>query len=115
MSNTQDPILSLFDTLSTLRRPKLLMQTARHGLADYDRHRDLRRILRLPAAPAPGPACVQSLLAMEAEFEARRARPFDRPGSPWRPAQHVEVLIALLAESALLIRPVGGAAAANAL
>lgn len=106
MSNSHDPILSLFETLSTLRRPKLLMQTARHGLADYDRQRDLRRILRLPAAPVPGRACVETLLALEQAHEDRRARPYDQPGCPWRAAQHVEVLIALLAETALVLRPV---------
>jgi hypothetical protein len=30
--------------LSNLRRPRLLVRAARHGLQDYDRKRDLRRI-----------------------------------------------------------------------
>lgn len=111
MSNINDPILTLFETLSALRRPKLLMQTARHGLAQYDRQRDLRRILRLPAAPAPGHACVETLVALERTHEDRRTRAQDMPGCPWRAAQHVEVLIALLAESALILRPVGAVAA----
>ena len=106
MSLHTDQHLALFDTLSTLRRPRLLMQTARHGLREYERSRDLRRIMRLPAAPAPGVACVRQLLALEAEIEATRRRQSTDPGAPWRPARHVEVLIALLAESALLLRPV---------
>lgn len=82
------------DPGAALRRPRLLMSAARHGLGDYRRARDLLRLLgHCPSAAL----AVEDLTRMEADAEAAR-----RAGSPaWSCTRHVEVLIALLAERAL--------------
>ena len=85
--------------LSRLRRPKLLIRAARFGLADYNRDRDLRRVMRAPAAPTPATA-VSRLLEEEAHLEDIRKS----GGAAYSPARHVEVLIALMAEARLLPR-----------
>ncbi len=85
--------------LSRLRRPKLLIRAARFGLADYDRERHLRRLMRAPVAPAPL-AAVPRLLEEEARLEDIRKA----GGAAYSPARHVEVLIALMAEARLLPR-----------
>ena len=82
--------------LSRLRRPKLLIRAARFGLADYDRDRDLRRLMRTPAAPAPRQA-MPGLIEEEARLEDIRKS----GGAAYSPARHVEVLIALMAEARL--------------
>lgn len=99
---SRESIVTILETLRDTRRPRLLLRTARIGLAEYARDRDLRRILRLPAAPAPGPATVRLLLQMEADQEAQRTRPPVEVGDTWRAARHVEVLIALMAEARLM-------------
>lgn len=77
-----------------LRRPRLLMSAARHGMADYRRARDLLRLLGYCPSAA---VAVADLAALEAATEAAR-----RAGSPsWSCTRHVEVLIALMAERAL--------------
>lgn len=115
--HSRESIVTILETLQTTRRPRLLLRTARIGLADYERERDLRRIMRLPASPAPGPATVCTLLEMEAGQEAQRTRPPVEVGDTWRAARHVEVLIALMAESRLMaevVVPFGAAPADHA-
>lgn len=102
----RESIVSVFDTISQTRRPRLLLRTARIGMQEYRRESDLRRVLRLPAAPPPGPATVRALLALEAEIEAQRLRPMHGIGDTWRPARHVEVMIALMAEAQLMAEAV---------
>lgn len=85
--------------LATLRRPRLLIRAARLGLADYNRERDLKRVMRTPAAP-PTKAAVDKLMAVEAELEINRCE----GGASYSVARHVEVLIALMAEARLLPR-----------
>ena len=92
------------------RRPRLLLRAARIGTQDYNRDIDLRRVLRLPATPPPGPATVRALIDLEHRLETAR----QRPGQPvtedavesWRPARHVEVMIALIAEARLMAEAV---------
>jgi len=103
---SRESLVTILETFRQTRRPRLLLRTARIGLAEYERERDLRRVLRLPAAPAPGPATVLALLDLEAEQEAQRTRAPVEIGDTWRPARHVEVLIALLAEARLMASPV---------
>lgn len=103
-------IVSIQATLAETERPRLLLRAARIGTRDYCRERHLKRILRLPATPAPGPGTVLHLLALEAEHEDRRTRSSAMVGESWRPAHHVEVLIALLAEARLMADAVGPAA-----
>jgi len=99
---SRDSIVSIMDTISRTHRPRLLLRTARIGLQEYRRESDLRRVLRLPAAPPPGPATVRALIELEAQLEATRLRPAHGIGDTWRPARHVEVMIALMAEAQLL-------------
>ncbi|MBC7154618.1 MAG: hypothetical protein H5U19_08410 [Rhodobacteraceae bacterium] len=85
--------------LKDLRRPRLLIRAARHGLSDYRRDRDLKRLLHLGALPSPDRA-LSVLLSEEAEIEGNR-----QTGSAcYNVARHIEVLIALMAEARLLPR-----------
>lgn len=102
---SRDPILDLHQHLAAIRRPQMLLRTARHGLAEYNRASDLRRILRLPATPRPGVPVVRALIELEAQMEEARSRPPHEAGTPWRAARHVELLIALIAEAALIAAP----------
>lgn len=83
--------------LSNLKRPRLLIRAARHGLMDYRRDRDLRRIIGADVAPAPS-VTVPRLLTEEEHMETIR-----RDGNAaYSIARHIEVLIALMAEAQLL-------------
>lgn len=91
--------------LNDLRRPRLLMQAARHGIQDYSRSRDLRRLMRALVTPAPGEA-LPALIAQEEAIEETR-----RMGDvSYSIVRHIEVLIAILAEARLLPRPDAGIA-----
>lgn len=83
--------------LADLRRPRLLMHAARFGLSDYRRDRDLKRLISLPASPE---ATVSQLLSQEDKLEQNR----QRGDAAYSLARHIEVLIALLAESRVLPR-----------
>lgn len=85
------------ELLNSVTRPGLLVRAARHALADYDRDRHLRRILRADAIPSPKNATRQ-LLEMERAHEDRR-RAADASYSVQR---HIESLCALMAEARLL-------------
>lgn len=98
----RESLVALLDAMKQTHRPMMLLRTARIGMQDYDRVRDLKRVLRLPATPAPGPATLAALLDLEALHEDRRTRPPAEVGNPWRAARHVEILIALMAEAKLL-------------
>ena len=85
--------------IDSLRRPRLLIQAARHGLPEYSRSRDLKRILRLRETPTPESA-LNALLEDEDALETTR-----QAGSPgYDLARHIDVLIAILAEARLLPR-----------
>ena len=91
------------DILSTLRRPRLLISAARFGLADYDRRRHLRHLLRAPSIPTPAEA-IERLIDEEAGLEATR-----RAGdATYSAARHIDVLIALMGEARLLPRDLAG-------
>ena len=81
--------------LDTLSRPRLLVEAARHGTAAYHRRRDLRRMLRV-AIPATARLALQKLVPMEAELERRRTG----EGKSYSLARHIDILTALMAESA---------------
>ncbi|MEO0486637.1 MAG: DUF6477 family protein [Pseudomonadota bacterium] len=87
----------IYTMLSTLRRPRLLISAARHGLAQYDRNRALGRLLPHAALPSPGPAALK-LMELEAMHDSARR---EHSGS-YSVARHVEVLIALMGEARLL-------------
>lgn len=84
--------------LATLRRPRLLIRAAHHGLADYNRNRDLRRLL---SGQAPGPReAVARLIDEERVLEDAR----QEGGATYSVARHVDVMIAILAEMRLVNR-----------
>ncbi|MEM6727203.1 MAG: DUF6477 family protein [Pseudomonadota bacterium] len=83
--------------LSQIRRPRLLTAAARHGLAEYDRRKHLKRILGLPTLPAPGAAAIRLMELEAAHDEARRTG----DGS-YALTRHIDVLIALMGEARLL-------------
>lgn len=83
--------------LLALRRPRLLVQAARAGQADYRRDRVLPRLI---PGPRPGGAGGTLRRLMELEQGLEDAR---RDGAATYPvAHHVEVLIALMAEARLV-------------
>lgn len=81
------------ESLKTLQRPSLLVRAARHGLREYDRKKDLRRVLRGEDAPAAG-AALGALAETEARFEATR----QAGDASYSVSRHLEALIALMAE-----------------
>lgn len=90
-------MLDLQTRIAPLQRPTLLARAAHFGVDDYRRDVHLRRILGSERLPRHGAALMQ-LLDREAELDAlRHAKTGD-----YRPAQHVEVLIAILGEAQLM-------------
>jgi len=88
----------LIDALSRLKRPRMLIRAAHHGLQEYNRNRDLRRLLA-GAAPAPREA-VERLMREEQDLDSAR-----KDGrATYSVARHVDVMIAILAEMRLLRR-----------
>lgn len=85
-------------TLAEMRRPGLLMRAVRFGLADYRRTRDLRRLT--PGETRPD-RVVPRLIAAEAVLEDTRVR----GDAAYSISAHIEVLVALVAETELLSRP----------
>ncbi|MEM7471078.1 MAG: DUF6477 family protein [Pseudomonadota bacterium] len=85
--------------LATLRRPRLLVRAARHGIADYNRKRDLTRLTGQNPSKSTR-AIVEHLIAQEEILEETR-----RTGdAAYRPSKHIELLVALIAECRLLPR-----------
>ena len=87
----------LFHLVSELRRPELLVRAARAGLIDYNRKRDLKRLMRTAEAPSPDHA-VAALLAEEERLDDIRRK----GDATYSFARHIEVLIAMMAEASLL-------------
>ena len=91
--------------LDALRRPRLLIRAARAGQMEYNRNRDLKRLMRADAPPAPARALAR-LMDLEAELEETR----QAGDAAYSLGRHVEILIALMAEARLLRRAEDGAA-----
>lgn len=87
-------MLDLETRLKTLRRPSLLARAARFGLDDYRREVHLPRLLDTPAAPRPG-AALMALFSLEAQMEQWRKE----NAGLYRPARHVDLLIAIMGEA----------------
>lgn len=83
--------------LDHLRRPRLLIQAARIGVADYRRHIHLPRHLGSGQLPRSGPALMH-LMEKESGLNALRA---DHDAS-YCATDHVDVLIAMMGEARLL-------------
>lgn len=88
--------------LANLRRPRLLIRAARHGIHDYKRDRDLRRLINAATPPSPETALAKLFDAEERAEETRQAG-----DAGYSIARHVELLIALMAEARLLRSPAG--------
>lgn len=84
----------LKEAIATLRRPRLLIRAARCGQEGYQRSRDLKRIVD-PRLGAGSEATLRALLAIEARLDHERCEGI----VGYSFARHVEVLIALMAES----------------
>ncbi len=87
-------------SLSDLRRPSLLIRAARHGLLDYRRERDLRRLVA-PEATRSSERAVAELMAAEHRSEVER----QSGEAGYSLTRHIEILIALMAETRLLANP----------
>ncbi len=81
-----------------LCRPRLMVRAARIGARDYHRNRHLRRLLGYGTLPGPGQA-VLKLIELEAGLDEHR-----RAGDAgYSLTRHLDVLIALTAESQLML------------
>lgn len=89
-------MLDIETRLATLKRPALLAQAARFGADDYRRDIHLARLLETETLPKPA-AALMALFSREAELDALRK---ENTGH-YRPARHVEVLIAIMGEAQL--------------
>lgn len=87
----------IFSLLKALNRPQLLIRAAQCGQVDYNRTRDLRRLLKVNTPPSPG-AAIMSLMAHEEDLEEKRMT----GDAGYSIARHVEVLIAMIGEARLL-------------
>lgn len=87
----------LKSALSALRRPRLLIRAARFGLAEYNRDRDLKRLIRRETMPTPSHA-----LGWLIEEEARVEEVRRTQTAGYSPARHIELLVAIMAEARLL-------------
>lgn len=88
------------DTLTELRRPKILIRAARAGVTEYRRERDLKRLVRDPKGSASRDPMLP-LLAEEHRLELNRTN----GGATYNIQRHVAVLTAILAEARLLPAP----------
>ena len=87
----------IMSMLNELRRPRLLIRAARHGMQDYNRSRHLPRILGYGARPRPAVA-VMRLLDAESALNDQRLTGDAAYSLP----RHLDVLIALMGEARLL-------------
>ena len=87
-------MLDIETRLSSLKRPSLLARAARFGVDEYRRDLHLPRLLdgAIPRKPA---AALMALFSKEAEIEAWRKE----SAGHYRPAHHVEILIAIMGEA----------------
>lgn len=83
---------TLHSQIARLRRPRLLIRAARIGLADYRRTRMLRSLLT-------GTCTAEDIVARLLEHEERAEAQRRAGEAGYSVARHVEILIALMAES----------------
>jgi len=82
--------------INDLKRPKLLVNAARHGTDSYNRNIHLGRYIEIVPLPGPGAALMQ-LFEIEREMNAARR---EKRGS-YAPSNHIDVLVAIMAEAQL--------------
>lgn len=83
--------------LSNLKRPRLLVRTARIGALEYRRELHLPRLLGQSQLPRSGDALMK---LAELEFELNEKRLREDAG--YALTRHVDVLIAMVAEARIL-------------
>ena len=83
--------------ITRLKRPTLLVRTARHGIEDYNRLIHLRRLLKTDNLPSPGKAVVK-LMELETILNDQRV---DRRAE-YSVARHIELIVALMYEARIL-------------
>ncbi|WP_209279367.1 DUF6477 family protein [Parasedimentitalea huanghaiensis] len=89
-------MLDLFDRLSKMRRPRLLIRAARIGAPHYCRQRHLPRLLGDCSAPKPS-RLIEHLIEEEHTLDHQRRD--NDPG--YSIVHHINVLIALMGEAHL--------------
>ena len=89
-------MLDLFDRLSEMRRPRLLIRAARIGTPHYCRQRHLPRLLGDYSAQKPS-RLIEHLIEKEQKLDLQRCN--NDPG--YSIAHHINVLIALIGEAHL--------------
>lgn len=87
----------LLTMLSTLRRPRPLIRTARLGAQDYNRDRHLQRILGYGTVPRPADALVR-LMQQERQLDDQRRS----DDACYSLVRHLDLLIAMMGEAQLL-------------
>ena len=90
-------MLDIETRLATLKRPSLLARAAQFGVDDYRREVHLPRLLEVATLPRPA-AALMALFSKEAEMEAWRKE----NAGLYRPARHVELLIAIMGEAQVM-------------
>ncbi|WP_255731584.1 DUF6477 family protein [Phaeobacter sp. B1627] len=88
----------LSSRIFTLRRPRLLSRAARIGADDYSRSRDLKRLM---GATVPNRLSELLMRLLDLEAEQDGARRSNNPS--YSLTRHVEILIAIAAESRLYL------------
>lgn len=83
--------------ISRLKRPTLLVRTARHGIEDYNRLIHLRRLLKTDNLPGPGKAILK-LMELESIIDEQRVS----KRAEYSVARHVELIVALMCEARIL-------------
>lgn len=83
--------------ISRLKRPTLLVRTARHGIDDYSRVIHLRRLLKTEVLPGPSQAIVKLMEAEGASNDLRIAK-----RGEYSVAHHIELIVALMCEARIL-------------
>jgi len=90
-------MLDIQSLISQLRRPRLLVRAARFGVDDYDRERDLPRVLKTDTVPKPGDALMQ-LMGVESELDDQRSR----KDALYAVGTHIDTLTAIMGEARIL-------------
>ena len=88
-------------SLSTLRRPRLLIRAARFGVSEYDRRRTLPRLVNVDRN-ARAETIVDALMTAEADAEVQRKAGL----ATYSFARHIEILAALIFEARHMARQV---------
>ena len=84
--------------VATLRRPRILIRAARHGLNEYSRDRTLPKLIESPQTKSP-----ETTLAALVEAEAVQEAVRKSGDASYSVTRHLELLIAMMAEARLLL------------